>query len=311
MRQLKSILTCTICTLLFAGITRVHSAPAPKPATMPTAGPPKIESGSGSFIFVDEKGDPDRPIPVWTWAPDDRTPTTPILFVMHGTHRDASNYRDTWIPHAKAKDVILIVPEFSQKEFPHDAYNDGNMFDKNGKLLDKKYWGFTVVEDLFDEVKSLTGNTSEKYYLFGHSAGGQFVERFILCMPNARYVHAVPANPGWYTLPNFDKAFPAGLKNSLTTPEVLARICQKPVTLMLGEKDVDPNDPDLPRMPDAMAEGPYRFARGQLFFKELQQFAASRDLPLTWELKTVPNAKHSDKQMSPAAADVLFPSRGT
>jgi hypothetical protein len=56
-----------------------------------------------------------------------------------------------------------------------------------------------------------------------------------------------------------------------------------------------------------MAEGPYRFARGQFFFQDLRATAARLKVPLRWRLRTVPDAGHSDQQMSAAAADVLFP----
>jgi pimeloyl-ACP methyl ester carboxylesterase len=153
----------------------------------------------------------------------------------------------------------------------------------------------------------MTGNTTPKYDLYGHSAGGQFVESFLLFMPEARYARAVAANPGWYTLPDLEKPYPAGMKNTPTGKAGLARVMTRDVVVLLGEKDIDPNDADLPRNPDAMAEGPYRFARGQFFFKNLQETARQMGVPLLWQLRTVPNAMHSDQQMSAAAADLLFP----
>src|SRR5271155_4121645 len=46
--------------------------------------------------------------------------------------------------------------------------------------------------------------TSKTYYLYGHSAGGQFAHRLVLFMPNARYQRVVAANPGYYTMPQFN-----------------------------------------------------------------------------------------------------------
>jgi hypothetical protein len=97
------------------------------------------------------------------------------------------------------------------------------------------------------------------------------------------------------------------LKNTATGKTALAKVLRRDVVVLLGEKDIDPNDPELPRNPDAMAEGPFRFARGQFFFRNLKETAGKLDVPLAWRLRTVPNAIHSDRQMSAAAADLLFP----
>ena len=38
--------------------------------------------------------------------------------------------------------------------------------------------------------------------MFGHSAGGQFVHRFVQFKPNSRVNYAISANAGWYTVPD-------------------------------------------------------------------------------------------------------------
>ena len=35
-------------------------------------------------------------------------------------------------------------------------------------------------------MKAATGNRSERYFLYGHSAGAQFVHSFLYAMPQAR-----------------------------------------------------------------------------------------------------------------------------
>ncbi|MFM6915301.1 MAG: hypothetical protein ACKOUQ_10505, partial [Aquirufa sp.] len=66
---------------------------------------------------------------------------------------------------------IVIAPEFSAKEFPgNDNYSLGSM--KDGKGGDTS--SFSFIEPIFDLAKSCTGNRSERYFLFGHSAGAQF-----------------------------------------------------------------------------------------------------------------------------------------
>ena len=68
----------------------------------------------------------------------------------------------------------MVAPEFSAELFP--GYNLGNVFRdgenprRNG-LNDEGEWTFSAIEPIFDEIKRRTGNTGERYYIFGHSAG--------------------------------------------------------------------------------------------------------------------------------------------
>src|SRR3712207_6943257 len=67
----------------------------------------------------------------------------------------------------------------------------------------------TLFRSLFDFVREATGNPSEQYRIYGHSAGAQFVHRLALFVPEARFATAIAANAGWYTMPTFDgKKFP-------------------------------------------------------------------------------------------------------
>ena len=90
--------------------------------------------------------------------------------------------------------------------------------------LERDEWSFSIVERLFDHVKSLTTIQPATYYLYGHSAGGQFMHRFVMFMREARFSKAVAANAGWYTMPDQKIAFPYGLSGSR-----LAKACICPI----------------------------------------------------------------------------------
>ena len=225
---------------------------------------------------------------------------------MHGKGRNASQYRDQWIEHAEKQNFLLIAPEFSEAAYPGEAYSLGNMFDSQGRAIDSSNWAFYAIEHLFDHVKELTSNTSSKYWIYGHSAGGQFVHRLVLFLPEARYQRAVAANPGWYTMPDTRVGFPYGVKQTAVTNATLAKSFAHPFTLLLGDQDTKRDDPNLRKTPEADAQGPHRFARGKKYFESAQRKAANLKLPFQWKQQVVPGTGHSDRQMSDAAAKALF-----
>jgi hypothetical protein len=57
----------------------------------------RISRGSGSFLFVDEKGDPKTEMTVYTYLPRHvKAGKAAIVFVMHGHHRNAESNGDDW-----------------------------------------------------------------------------------------------------------------------------------------------------------------------------------------------------------------------
>jgi len=233
----------------------------------------------------------------------------PVVFVMHGVNRNADDYRDQWHDLAMKHNFLLIVPEFSQENFPGSkGYNLGNLVDSKGKARPKRSWSYSAIEPIFDDVRRRFRMKTDRYSLYGHSAGSQFVHRFIFHVPSARVSQIVSANAGWYMMPDFQVAYPYGLGGSVITPEMLASAMQLPVTILLGDQDIDPDHPNLRRAPEAMAQGAYRLARGQAFFRQAQDYAGRTGIPFNWSLELVPGADHDNKLMAPAAIPFLLTS---
>jgi poly(3-hydroxybutyrate) depolymerase len=246
-----------------------------------------------------------RHITVWLYAPPGTMPQTPVVFVMHGVARDGERYLADWIPHAQANKFLLVVPEFSKEQFPGDeGYIYGNTVDKAGHALPRALWSFSVVEPVFDAVKARTGNRTERYRLYGHSAGAQFVQRFVYFVTAARVERVVSANAGWYMLPDLSVAFPYGLKNTPVTEADLRHALALPMTVLLGTADIDP----VRHTPESDAQGPHRFARGNFFYARAEEAAKKFQLPFAWRLATAPGIDHSDERMAPFAVKALFQS---
>ncbi len=270
------------------------------PATVQAA---KLTPGAGRF----EVAHGGKTIPVWYFLPEAARDDAPVLIVMHGVNRDADRYRDEWSEHARQYGFILLAPEFSKEAFPgEDRYNLGNMLDEQGRPLPREQWTFSYLEPIFDAMKNATGNRSERYHLYGHSAGAQFVHRFLFFMPKARVAKAVAANAGWWTLPDLAVDFPYGLRGSTMDAASLKAALNRPLVVLLGTADTDPNHVHLRRTPEALAQGPHRFARGQCFYAAGQRQASALGVPFDWQLATAPGVAHSDKGMSKFAVRLLF-----
>ncbi|WP_152032707.1 alpha/beta hydrolase [Ereboglobus luteus] len=264
-----------------------------------------LETGPGEYRHEDRETG--KTLTVWYYKPADFDARTPVVIIMHGMGRNGKSYRDSWARHAQAKNFMLLVPEFSKKDFPgSEAYNLGNYMLPDKRVSPKSKWSYTIIERIFDDFKTRREKTDvRKYYLYGHSAGAQFVHRLLLLLPEARVQLAVSANAGFYTMPDFTKEWPYGIKDTNLPKDSLRQYLAVPMVVLLGEKDNDPNHSSLPRAPQAYEQGDNRFARGNYFFDFCQNAAKKSDIPFNWKRQTVPGAGHSNKLMSVAAVELF------
>jgi poly(3-hydroxybutyrate) depolymerase len=264
--------------------------------------------GANAAKVMIKVADPDGPLlRAFITRPVHLAADRPVIFVMHGVNRNAEEYRDQWHDLANEYDFLLVVPEFSDRKFPGpERYNLGNVFDEDGKANDETAWSYSAIERIFDEIRRRFSMTTESYSLYGHSAGAQFVHRFIFHVPQARVRQIVSANAGWYMMPDDRVEYPYGLLDSAVGPDKVRAALQLPVTILLGEEDTDAEHPNLRRTPAAMAQGEHRLARGYTFFETAKTYSEQLDVPFNWRLATVPDADHDNRLMAPAAVPYLL-----
>ena len=242
------------------------------------------------------------------WRPAAWRPADPVLIVLHGYKRNAADYRDVWAEHAERHRVLVAAPEFDREQFPGPReYEVGNMRTPDRRaFLPEADWSFGVVESAFDAARAWSGAEAERYFLYGHSAGGQFVHRMALFQPEARIEAAVAANAGAYTVPREEERYPYGLTGYRMGDEALAAAFSVRLTVLLGEEDTVTDAPMLLKSPEAMAQGPHRFARGRYFYAAGQDMARLLPAPFAWELHTAPGVGHDNAGMARRAADLMF-----
>lgn len=260
-----------------------------------------------SMLFVKYEPLNGKPVTVYYYIPSEGDVTTmKVLFAMHGTGRNADDQIGYWKKTADAKGVIVIAPGFYKKYYPNLDYQYGGVsnYSDHFDARVQELWTYNIVEKVFDWLKAETGNISEQYDLWGHSAGSQFTHRFLLWMPDARVHKAITSNAGSYTFPTPDGVsyegvnygFPYSISDTGIGKEQLAKYFSRDLTVHLGTADVATTleqDPNLPTGPGALAQGSCRFERGHNFFDCAKHIADSLGVPFNWKLVEVPNVAHS------------------
>ena len=306
------VIAFLILTLLSVGCTTqpntvpeiVTSAPQTQATLIGGYG---IPVGLSEYTFNDTRGNADRPITVYTYRPASWNVSGQILIAMHGAGRDGEPTRDTWIAAADKYSCLIIAPEFSFQNYPGDQwYIGGNVMDQNGTIQPQANWTYTAIEHLFDDVKSRTGAQRDTYLLFGHSAGGQFVHRFVTLLPNARYTIAVAANAGVYLMPTYSVVYGFGLYESPLPASELPLVFSRKLVIMSGGADTNPNDSSLANFPAAEAQGATRFDRAKKYYATAQQEAVAIGAPLNWEYHVIPGVGHDEGAMAAASVPYLF-----
>ncbi len=253
-------------------------------------------AGRETYTFKEWDG---PALKVFTFEPENLALDAPVVIVMHGVQRNAADYRDNWIELATEHGLRIIAPEFSQKAFPGSKnYNLGGVNLSGPRAYD-------AIEPLFQHLKSNRGVTADTYILFGHSAGAQFVHRYV-CMAQSPHLQlAIAANAGWYTMPLLDQSWPYGLAGAGDTRCTPEEWYQKPLLIMLGDQDNDPDAPSLRQTQEAKAQGPHRLARGLRFLRTAHLDAKRLDVELAWRFKVVEGVGHDNRGMAQAAAALL------
>lgn len=269
---------------------------------------PFQEAGRGHVLHEDVSPFGTEAINIETYVPA-ACATTPCLlvFALHGLGRNAANTRDYWIDAADRYGLLVAAPHFDKDRFPTRLFQQGGVRNEP----DRSKWVYAVIERFFDKALQSGRVSGSTYVLFGHSAGAQFVHRMVILMPEARFSTAISANAGYYTLPVGKDAaggfsFPYSLDGTPATEAGIKAAFAKPLLVMLGDRDIDPDHPQLNTSKGAEAQGPNRFARGQNFMAAAAAEAKRLGVQSRWREITVPGVAHEQRKMANAAAQALF-----
>lgn len=270
-----------------------------------------LNSGTNKFIYLYPEL-PQKPLNVFYNIPSGDRKNMPIVLIFHGEERNAIDYRDIWINASNKYGFMVFAPEFNTVDFPGgSSYIIGNVFQDGNyptpqTLNNENLWTFSIIEPLFDFIKTRAGSTVETYSLFGHSGGGQFVHRYVLFKSNARINKAIAANSGWYSVPDGIANYPYGIMNSPLSLIAPNSYFEKQLYITVGELDNNGSDSSLRHNTASDLQGLNRLERANYFYTNSQSYALKMNSKFNWKFHIVSNSGHDPTKMSNDAINLLF-----
>ena len=264
---------------------------------------PEINFGSGFFYYKDKTIPNDSAMRIFYYKPSNFTPDRPILFLMHGADRKVDHIAKEAAEIVEKYNLLLILPEYSEQLFPkNESYQYGNV-----RTKPKELWTYYVNDRIFKLVKKITGNQQKKYYIWGNSAGSQFVHRQLIVGAYKFVKRAFASNAGVYTMPAHGiDPYPFSLKGLNLTDEDLKRIFSLQFFILLGEDDII-QDAYFPMNDASMRQGSNRLERGKEFYSIAEKEAQRLNIDLNWKLITIPGCGHNpNDDMTLKVASLIF-----
>ena len=230
---------------------------------------------------------------------------TKVLFVIHGNSRNADNYLKTWVKLAEDKNIAIFAPHFERTSFL--SFNTLQMSTSSGRIrTDTNLYLHNSIDDLFKYIKSKFLLSQEFYDIYGHSAGAQFVHRYLLMSDNPKVNTAIAANAGWYTFLDGSN-FPYGLSNppiNLNSSNV-RDFLKIDFHVLIGSADTDITS-SVNQSKGANNQGLNRFQRANNFYNYTERIVRQNGLEFNWSFQIIKGVAHSNSRMSKAAAEIIL-----
>lgn len=274
------LVACSILTTAWIG------------ASVPPAYAELAPIGAGDRHYTISVGGAD--LTVFTYRPTNCV-NPALLLVFHGVGHNADGYRDHAHPIADRLCMLVVAPLFDKKRFPGWRYQFGGIV-HGGAIQPSNAWTGQMVLEIVDLVRRTEGRELD-YYLLGHSAGAQFLNRLAAFIPNEAK-RIVIANPSTYVFPSLSTKVPhgfGGLYSAGADEAELQRYLALPLTIYLGKEDT--GDEERDDRPEAVAQGKTRYERGRNMYRAGRDLAQSRGWTFNWRLVEAPGVGHSARTM--------------
>jgi poly(3-hydroxybutyrate) depolymerase len=99
------------------------------------------------------------------------------VVVVHGTARRTQQLRNTWTPFSEQHQAVIVTPLFPAGINGPDDLDSYKFIQDHGIRFDQ------ILFRLLDEVAARWRLDVSRFYLAGHSGGGQYTDRMLLLHP--------------------------------------------------------------------------------------------------------------------------------
>jgi pimeloyl-ACP methyl ester carboxylesterase len=218
-----------------------------------------------------------------------------LLVVVHGTDRFAQLDRDTWAAFGEARNLVILAPLFPAGVNGPDDLDNYKTIDSGGVRYDLTLFG------MLEEIRLRWAVNTGRFYLAGHSGGGQFALRMLL-LHAQRLRGVVISAPGRLTLVDPGSRWPRGTADvaerfglSIDT----AAIARTPILLSIGSEDLGAADLAAQRDPSQDGFGRTRRERLDTLATSLRALGADPAISIA------PGGTHSAPAGTPAAQEFI------
>jgi predicted esterase len=256
----------------------------------------------------------------YAYVPTDVSPQSSLLVLVHGTpsaeqtaEQSAQDFIAAWQDFAAEQGWILIAPAFSQEDFSSRLGDHafGGYRGLFGREINADAWVLRLVQAYLKTYQL----TDQQFYLYGHSAGGQFTARFLVTHPE-HVKRAVISAAATYPQPDPEVPWPFGMgdleadiewDDETTTQVKIVPDKQKwlaatqvPLTVIVGLNDTG----ELPAYPGQ--KGRNRFVIGRSWVGDMAKFAQENGLESQIQFAMIPGKGHTMTGLLPYTQDALI-----
>lgn len=242
-----------------------------------------------------------------------------LLVLVHGTiARDeeaidaAETFIERWIALATRRRLVVLAPAFDQENYGGRAGPGGGYRGLFGRLVGADVF----VNAIVDATREAFPTLPEKFHLYGHSAGGQFVSRYLVMHPD-RVRAAVISAAGTFAFPNPDVSWTNGMNplrrrmrwrddkpwkhiEIVPAPKGWITAAQIPIAVVVGERDTK-EIKEIPGNP-----GRTHVDRARQWVRAMRALAREHGKTPRLRFIEVENVGHNSKLLTPACQKALF-----
>lgn len=261
------------------------------------------------------------------YVPESYTAASDVVVVVHGTpgkNEDANAvaqaFIERWTDFADTTASIIVAPVFDQEKY---ASKQGVYGGYRG-LYGREVGADEFLHQILAQVDLIAPTSEQRFYLYGFSAGGQFANRYVVRHPD-RVLGVIIGAAGRYAFPedrlygeevkwhygmgsiNTEIKWPNGEETKINIepdPEGWARAASRPITIIVGSEDEDPQ-PCRPAYCGHDRTQTTRKAIGFKWFADMGMFAGSKGYTSQMDYEIVRGVGPNPAGLTDECQDVL------